>query len=396
MSVTDTRRVLPVTRRAQLLEALATRGTVRIADLVDELGVTAITLRRDIGQLAAEGLVQRVHGGATLLPGVLPTPTTTGAAPTGSSPAGTSPDHAPDASAPGDVDTATPATPTGALGMLVPSLDYYWPGVVRGAEEEARSRGLRIVLRGSSYAGDDESPQLERLATQPGVRGLLVAPTLDGPGAAATLDWLARSPVPVVLLERSAALGPHHEAAESVVSDHRLGAAMAVRHLAGLGHRRVLVAASRTSPTTRHVLAGWREACEDLGLPCDDDLALPLPPHEAPGWEDAVDALVDRCAGGGGATGLLVHSDPEAIALVQRCEQRGLSVPGDLSVVAYDDEVAGLFSPALTAVRPPRRSVGRAAVALLAARLADPGRPVHRVLVSPSLRVRASTAPPAL
>lgn len=69
-------------------------------------------------------------------------------------------------------------------------------------------------------------------------------------------------------------------------------------------------------------------------------------------------------------------------------------MPQDLSVVAYDDEVAGLFSPPLTAVRPPRTSIGRAAVELIAARLADPGRPVHRVVVSPSLRVRESTAAP--
>lgn len=79
---------------------------------------------------------------------------------------------------------------------------------------------------------------------------------------------------------------------------------------------------------------------------------------------------------------------------MQRCEARGLSVPGGLSVAAYDDEVAGLFSPALTAVWPPRQSIGRAAVQLLAARLAEPERPTHRVVISPSLRIRDSCAPP--
>ncbi len=71
-------------------------------------------------------------------------------------------------------------------------------------------------------------------------------------------------------------------------------------------------------------------------------------------------------------------ADAEAIALVQRCEDRHTAVPRDLSVVAYDDEVAGLFSPPLTAVRPPRRSIGRAAVHFVADRLADPDRPSHR------------------
>jgi DNA-binding LacI/PurR family transcriptional regulator len=69
-------------------------------------------------------------------------------------------------------------------------------------------------------------------------------------------------------------------------------------------------------------------------------------------------------------------------------------VPGDLSLVAYDDEIAGLFSPPLTAVRPPRRSIGRAAVRLVTDRLADPELPAHRVVISPSLRIRESSAPP--
>lgn len=87
-----------------------------------------------------------------------------------------------------------------------------------------------------------------------------------------------------------------------------------------------------------------------------------------------------------------MHSDPEAMGVVQHCEDRGIPVPGALSVVAYDDEVAGLFSPALTAVRPPRAWIGRAAVDLVLARWAEPGRPVHRVVVNPSLVVRDSTA----
>lgn len=74
---------------------------------------------------------------------------------------------------------------------------------------------------------------------------------------------------------------------------------------------------------------------------------------------------------------------------------RGIQIPQDLSVISYDDEVAALASPPLTALRPPRQEVGRTAVAVLLDRLDDPGRPAHRIAVSPTLVIRDSTAPPA-
>lgn len=370
MSTPDGRGPLQVERRAQLLEELQRLGTVRVSDLVEHLGVAAVTVRRDIAQMAAEGLVRRVHGGVTLID------TEDGAG-----------DEAADS--PSRVEAAEPRT----IGMLVPSLDYYWPGVVRGAEEAAREYGHKVVLRGSSYESEDDRPQLHRLVERVGADGLVIAPRLDAPTTDATLGWLAESGVPTVLVERTATVGPHHAVLESVVSDHALGAAVAVRHLRSLGHRKVGIALARFSPTSPHVLRGWREAAAETGFAPDDTVEALLPGLRTPELDAALDAVLDGCLSTG-TTALLVHADSEAMALVQRCEERHLAVPADLSVVAYDDEVAGLFSPPLTAVRPPRRSIGRAAVDLVLARLADPGRPTHRVVISPSLRVRESTAPP--
>ena len=368
MSTPESRGALPVTRRAQLLDALQRQGTVRVSELTDVLGVTPITIRRDIAQLASEGLVTRVHGGATLI--------------TQAEDAGE--DLAPAGS-------EQPGAHT--IGIFVPSLDYYWPEVVRGAEEEARIHGLKIVLRGSSYENDDDRPQLARLIEQAGVDGLVIAPRMNTPSAVETMDWLVATGIPVVLVERSATVGPHHAAVESVVSDHALGAALAVRHLASLGHARVGLAISRQSPTSPHVRRGWLEAAQECGFAATDTVDVLVPSPRSAEWEPTLDEVLDRCLATG-TTALLVHADAEAMAIVQRCEARGISVPGDLSVVAYDDEVAGLFTPALTAVRPPRQSIGRAAVQLRAARLTEPGRPTHRIVISPSLRIRESSTPP--
>ncbi|GAA3288743.1 substrate-binding domain-containing protein [Dactylosporangium vinaceum] len=366
MSTTDNRGPLQVERRTRLLEVLQRHGVLRISDLTDTLGAAAVTIRRDIAQLASEGLVRRVHGGVAL----------------------------PDADDPAVAADESATQPSGrSLGMLVPSLDYYWPHVAQGAEEAARELDMRVVLRGSSYDAGDDRPQLTRLVDQLAVDALIVTPRMHAPTAPATVAWLVGTGLPVVLLERTATFGPHHEVLESVVTDHALGAAMAVRHLVSLGHRRVGVVLAENSPTSPHVHRGWQEAAAECGLATESTVDIAVPDARTPESPAALDAVLDRCLRTG-TSALLVHADAEAIALVQRCEERGLSVPGDLSVVAYDDEVAGLFSPPLTAVRPPRRSIGRAAVRLIADRLSDPERPAHRVVISPALRIRGSSAPP--
>jgi DNA-binding LacI/PurR family transcriptional regulator len=168
---------------------------------------------------------------------------------------------------------------------------------------------------------------------------------------------------------------------------------MAVRHLTSLGHRKVGLVLAANSPTRPHVRRGWLDAAAECGLDPDATVDALVPDARSPDRDAALHHVLDRCQATD-TTALLVHADPEAIALVQHCEERHLAVPAELSIVAYDDEVAGLFSPPLTAVRPPRRSIGRAAVRLVADRLTDPDRPAHRVVLSPSLRIRESTAPP--
>ncbi|MEO5535849.1 MAG: substrate-binding domain-containing protein [Pseudolysinimonas sp.] len=351
-------------RRAHLLDALARDGAIRISLLTDELRVTPVTLRRDLAQLEREGLLQRVHGGAVALP---------------AGPSGRPPDD--------------PPTVTGTIAVLVPSLDYYWPGVVRGIEAEARRQGFGVVLRGASYELQDERPVLERLIRGENVSGFILAPNTDTEHAQDVIQWLAECGRPSVLVERDAVVLPGHEPVESVRTDHTLGAVLAARHLAALGHRRVGLVMSRNSPTSRKIADGWHEACAELGLMTTSGFEPLLPDRRSPAFSASVDSTLDDALNSD-LTALLVHSDPEAMALIDVALNRGISVPGDLSIVAYDDEIAELFTPALTAVSPPRGAVGHAAADLLIKRIADPDRPLSRILVNPSLQVRASTAPP--
>ena len=352
---------LPASRKARILALLDRDGIVRVSDLSRQLGVSAITLRRDLAQYEEEGLLQRVHGGAIPLK---------------------------------SEGTSLPATSTGttpALAVLVPSLDFYWPGVIRGMEASAARHGMRLVLRGASYEIDDERPVLDWLTQTEGIQGLVFAPNVNSPHAQDVINWLSKRALPVVLVERDAVRPDNHLPLESARTDHELGGILAAHHLAELGHRRVGLVVSRKSPTSSRIASGWSQACQELGLDDSEHFEQFIPDHRSVEFPNIVSAIIDNVISTG-TTALLVHSDPEAITVVEYALARGLSVPGDLSVIAYDDEVAQLYNPALTAVSPPRAAVGSAAVELLIRRIADPSRPPHRVTISPSLNVRETTA----
>jgi len=361
---------LPPARRMHILSSLARDGVVRVSQLTDELGVAPVTLRRDLAEMEELGLLVRVHGGAV-------TPREDSAAPSAASDG-----------------VAAPAAVTGEIAVLVPSMGFYWPGVVRGMEAEAQRRGYRLRVRAASYELTDERPVLERLLAADDVRGVIVAPNPDTPFAQDVIDWLGERDIPSVLVEREALSMPDRVPVESATSDHALGAVLAARHLAELGHQRVGLILSRDSPTGRKVAKGWETACAELALTPLQHFEELFPPRTSPEFSVAVDAVLDTILSTG-VTGLLVHSDPEAMALIDLALARGLSVPDDLSVIAYDDEVASMFTPPLTAVRPPREEVGAAAVDLLVRRLEGQDRAVHRVSLSPTLNVRQSTARPA-
>uniref|UniRef100_A0AAU2V1K2 Substrate-binding domain-containing protein n=1 Tax=Streptomyces sp. NBC_00003 TaxID=2903608 RepID=A0AAU2V1K2_9ACTN len=345
-------------RHQAILRRLRERGSLRVTDFAEELRVSAVTVRRDVEALAERGLVARVHGGALL-------PET--------------------ASAPSSPPPAAPG-PGLVLGLVVPAADYYYPEVIKGAREAAAARGIRLVLGISQYRPDEERAQVRQLLGH-GIDGLLIAPC----SPVGDQDWLAALGVPFALVERRS--GDDVPGAERVVTDHAYGARLAVRHLAGSGRERIGLLLRADSPHSAPVEEGYLAGLASLDLPAPDSLRFTITaPETDPLRRDTqLDDFV-RAVEDGLLDAVLVHNDHDAIVLLPRLRARGLAVPGDLAIVAYDDEVAALADIPLTAVAPPKRAVGVAAVDLLALRIGDPARPRHQLSILPELKVRASSA----
>ncbi|UNZ19603.1 substrate-binding domain-containing protein [Streptomyces sp. 891-h] len=352
-------------RRERVLEAVRTRGEVRVTQLAAELDVSVVTLRRDVEELARRGQLRRGHGVARSLS---PVPA----------------QH--DASAP-------------AVGLIVPENHSYLFEAVRGARDALEAAGVRMSLHIAPHRADAER-SMARQAVQQGVRGLLVSPRWQTAASAVRdEEWLAELPVPSVLMERRPSPGSPLHAHDSVRSDHWYGAHLALEHLVSLGHRRIVLAARDDSPTARTLRAAFAQIASERADVAEWAVVL------SAGVGDSADrrpaALVDLPAvlREHEATAAVLHADVDALMLVQQLREQGLRVPEDCSVVAYDDVVAALGSPPLTAVAPPKEEIGRAAAELLLRRLRHPRgeapEAVRRIELLPQLKVRGSTAPVA-
>ncbi|MGC7152884.1 substrate-binding domain-containing protein [Paenarthrobacter ureafaciens] len=361
-------------RKHRILQELAVKGSLNAAELAAELGVSGMTLRRDLALLAGRGLLNRVHGGAVPVnnpPSALSGP--------GRNTGATS-----------DNDRRT------TIGMIVPSASYYFPGIIRGAEAAAREAGVRLVLGVSNYSMEEERRQLRRLYDL-GVDGVLITPSEPSVAGTETLTLLNAAVVPVVVVERSIDDTLEDAPIESVRSDHARGAQIAIRHLLNLGHRRISLFLREESPTAWQLIDGYHAAIQRAGLSEDPALVRTVPrAHKDPqAHRSWVGGMLEWCASTG-VTAALIHSDEDALQFASVCQEQGMDIPGDLAIVAYDDEIASLCNVPLTAVSPPKFDVGYQALMTCLNRIAASrrsSRALQRVVLSPSLVVRSSTVP---
>jgi LacI family transcriptional regulator len=205
-------------------------------------------------------------------------------------------------------------------------------------------------------------------------------------------EALRRAEVPIVFLGLSEQWG------DSVGPEDSAGARLAVEHLLGLGHRRIAYVRTplveRSGDRARYL--GYRTAMRHAGLPT-------LPPLA---WTPGSDAVVmgrrrvalDEALGDGHErpTALFVSNDIGAISMMEACEQIGIAVPADLSIVGFDDiAIAALHRISLTTVAQPLDYQAERAVGLLLERIDKPRMRPRHVSAPVELRVRGSTAPPS-
>jgi LacI family transcriptional regulator len=274
---------------------------------------------------------------------------------------------------------------TGLVGVLVPLVyPAYFSAILSGAVEALSEQDLRVVLSPTGHEHDREVSLIDRLMHGQTDGALIVLPE----ESSEELERLLDQHYSFVVVDP---LMPLDERIPSVSAAHTSGAHQAMRHLLGLGHRRIAaITGPRGWVATEDRRAGYHGALAAAGILPEPELEVESD-FEISGGLDAASSLLDLPEP---PTAIFAFNDNLAIGAIQAARARGLRVPDEVSVVGFDDvEYATIVTPALTTVRQPLAEMGRTAVSLLNRLLERQRFETLHVELATRLVVRDSTAP---
>ncbi|SFC67259.1 transcriptional regulator, LacI family [Nocardioides terrae] len=274
------------------------------------------------------------------------------------------------------------ALPTGQTSMIALATaditNPYYFELIRGAQAAAAERGYTTLLADAQESVAIEREGLERVI--PTVEGIVLASTRMSDSA---IRMLAKQR-PVIAVNRDISDVPN------VVTDHAMSMRQAVDHLADLGHRQITYLSGPEAAWANGMR--WRSLRLYAGERGIHVRRIgPYAPTAGGGARAAADFPAVR------SSAVIAYNDLVAIGFMRRLISFGARIPGDVSVVGFDNIfTSALTSPELTTVAPPLRTLGSMAVHNLLALIGGASPTTVRPLALPTrIYVRASTAAPA-
>jgi DNA-binding LacI/PurR family transcriptional regulator len=268
------------------------------------------------------------------------------------------------------------------IGVLLNDLhNPFFGEIADGIDGVASSHGYRVLINTGYRRPKSELEALDAWLELRTGGVILVSTVLEASHIVA-----ASQAVPLVVLSRHL----DEPAVDTIVTDDRRGAAVAVEHLFQLGHQRIVHVDGGRAAGAAMRRAGYRRAMRRLGL--REHARVIRGEFTDLSGVRAAELLMRE---GELPTAIFAGNDFMAAGIVDQLEKSGVRVPEDISVMGYDNtSLAALHHLSLTTIDQPRVDMGRLAMQTLIARIEDPGRRPMRQVLSPSLVVRRTTAPP--
>jgi LacI family transcriptional regulator len=271
-----------------------------------------------------------------------------------------------------------------AIAVAFPSAtSLFYVELLKGIKDIFRPLDIDLLL--SSLGSSTPVQTLHRFLDRGAVDGLLLASL---PIDDALAGALSRMRAPVVLV------GTSHPSFDSYWWDDRAGACAAVDHLVTLGHRRIgLISSHPWSYSSDRRLEGYRAALERGGIPFDPELVVAGDTLKHAGYseEAGAEAMNKLLSLPARPTAVFASADVQAFGAWAAARDAGMSIPGDVSLVGYDDLKLARYL-GLTSVGQQMQEVGRRVAERLLVRMNRQAEGTVHERVRPELVVRRSTA----
>jgi DNA-binding LacI/PurR family transcriptional regulator len=277
---------------------------------------------------------------------------------------------------------------SGVIGFVVPEISNpYFGAIADHVVEEVERHGRLVLLCSHRSQSVKQSSYIELLASG-AIDGMLYLGSFRSNERLAVA--IAEGLPVVVVDEPIAGLPP----VPTVVMDDYAGGYQATSYLVALGHRRIaFVSGPAELGSVQERYRGYLDALCKAGIETEGQVRLSGQFTEQFG----VSALPHLLAAAQPPTAAFVASDYIALGVISAAEAHGIAVPGDLSIVGFDDiRFSQYVRPRLTTVRSPLDRLAHLGVELLFERLADPQAPARTHVLPVELVIRESAAAPAM
>ena len=278
---------------------------------------------------------------------------------------------------------------TQTIGLLVPdNSNPYFAEIARVIEDVGFSHGYSVILCNSDLSASKQAGYIDVLLAKR-VDGIVLISTglSTGDDAIREIERIQQAGVPCVVIDRD--LGD--AMVDQLLVDNHEGGYIAGRYLIENGHTEIacVVGPNDLTPSAGRI-AGFRRALEEAGIALPP-LAVVRGNGRHDGGAQAVDELFRRNVS---FSAIFAFNDEMAIGLIGALQRAGKSVPGDVSVIGFDNIPYGkAVFPAVTTIAQPIAEMGRIGLDMLLERIRQPHSNPRRVLLSTRLLERESVAP---
>ena len=269
------------------------------------------------------------------------------------------------------------------IGILIPDIRTgYAPELARGAEDEAARQSHSLILCNTDDSYIMADRHADRLI-EAQVSGIIFIPTANPVERNRLfIEKFTKRDIPVVLADRTIP----DMAVDHVTTDNFQGALELTSYLIKMGHRRIAVILNSALSTERERLEGYQAALAQHGIPVDPEIVIAeAGPFSNEHYQEYISSLLDRRDR---YTAIFAGHDRIAQLIYSAAQELGLDIPGDISLVGYDDLPLTTFS--LTTMLQPIYELGRESLKLILSRIRGENGEPRRIVLKSNLVERSS------